>query len=233
MSIKKFTAEIVKIIDVSETAKEVHLKLSEPLDFWPGNFINVFFDINGEMIRRAYSISSSCQVHDIVTLTIRLSPKGTVTPTFWAKDMLGQKVELMGPLGLNTVDKMKHQKIYLFAFGVGVGVVKSIADYFANIKTVEHLTIMTGSRSENEMIYKDYFNNLALKSPSISVNHVVSNINMGSTIPKGYIQDFIGDLDFNHSDVYVCGQEVACSDLIKKVEAANPIDCSHFIEAFH
>ena len=233
MSIKKFTAEIIKITNLSETAKELTLRLSGDLEFSPGNFVNVFFTVNGEVVRRAYSISSSCQNQNEITLSVRLSPKGLVTPTFWQEDKIGQKVDLMGPLGLNTADKMIHPKVYLFAFGVGAGVVKSIADYFANIKPVEHLTIMTGSRSENEMLYKDYFNHLAENNPNISVKHVVSQLGPDSILPKGYIQDYISDLDFNHSDIYVCGQEVACSDLVKKVNLTNPLDCSFYIEAFH
>ena len=196
-------------------------------------FVNIFFDINGEKVRRAYSISSPSSERDSITLTVRLSPEGVVTPVFWSKDMVGQKVELMGPLGLNTVDKMKHEKVYLFAFGIGVGVVKSIADYFSNVKKIEYLTIMTGSRSESEMLYKDYFNNLVFNSKNIFVKHVVSKINERSNVPEGYIQDHIDGFDFNNSDVYVCGQEIACSDLVKKIKSMNPSDCNFFIEAFH
>ena len=234
MSIKKVTGQITNIVDLSETAKEVHISLSEPLDFLPGSFVNVFMDIGGEKVRRAYSISSSLNNQKEITITVRLSPNGTMTPLFWNNNIsIGHNVDLMGPLGLNTVDKMNHEKVYLFAFGVGAGVVKSIADYFANIKKVEHLTIFTGSRSEDEILYKDYFNGLMENSKNILVKHVVSQLPEGSAIPKGYIQDHIEGLDFNNSDVYVCGQEVACNALVEKVKSTNPTDCSFFVEAFH
>lgn len=233
MNIKKFTGEIKNIIDLSETAKEVHIALSEPIDFLSGAFVNIFMDINGEKTRRAYSISSSSSSRGEITLSIRLSPKGLVTPLFWSKDMIGHTVELMGPLGLNTVDKMKHDRVYLFAFGVGAGVVKSVADYFANIKKVGSLVIITGSRSEEEILYKEYFNDLSKNSENISVTHVVSQLPEGATLPKGYIQDHIDGFDFNNSDVYVCGQEKACDELVQKVKLTNPDDCSFFIEGFH
>jgi NAD(P)H-flavin reductase len=232
MSIKRFKGEIIKVVDLSKTAKEIIIKLSEPIDFNSGSFVNIFMDVNGENLRRAYSISSSSINHDFITLTMRLSPSGIMTPFFWSKDMTGQTLELMGPMGFNTVDKMLKDKIYLFAFGVGVGVVKSISDYFTAIKKVEHLTIFTGSRSEEEIIYKEYFDTLS-NNKNVSIKYIVSNPNAGSNISKGYIQDFIGDLDFNNSDVYVCGQEVACSDLIAKVKKMETKDCNFFIEAFH
>ncbi len=233
MNIKKVTGQITKVVDLSKTTKEVYVKLSEPVEFLPGGFFNVFLDINGEVVRKAFSISSSVNDNELITFTIRLSPQGTLTPYLWSHDILGTRIELMGPLGLNTVDKMHHEKIYLFAFGVGVGVVKSIADYFSNIKKVKSLTVITGSRSEEEILYKEYFASLAENSENISILNVVSNREEGSTVPKGYIQDYIDNFDFNESDVYVCGQEKACSDLVAKVSFMNPKDCSFFIESFH
>lgn len=233
MNIKKFTGKINNVIDLSKTAKEISITLSPPIDFLSGSFVNVFININGEKVRRAYSISSSSNIKDNITLTIRLSPTGLMTPLFWNKDIIGEEIEMMGPLGLNTVDKMKQDKIYLFAFGVGAGVVKSIADYFYNIRKVENLTIITGSKSEDEILYKDYFNSLSRNSENVFVDHIVSKAQEGSNVKKGYIQDYIDKFDFNNSDVYVCGQEKACTDLVEKIKSLNPNNCNYFVEGFH
>ncbi|HAS80927.1 MAG: Oxidoreductase FAD/NAD(P)-binding domain protein [Candidatus Nomurabacteria bacterium GW2011_GWE1_32_28] len=233
MNIKKITGKINNVVDLSKTAKEISINLSEPIDFISGSFMNVFIDINGEKVRRAYSISSSSLENKNITFTIRLSPVGLLTPLFWKKDMIGEDIEMMGPLGLNTVDKMKQDKIYLFAFGVGAGVVKSIASYFFNQKNIKSLTILTGSKSEDEILYKDYFNSLSLGSGNVFVDHIVSRTREGSTIKKGYIQDYINEFDFNNSDVYVCGKEKACNDLVEKIKLMNPSDCNYFIEGFH
>ena len=233
MNIKKFNGEISYIIDLSGTAKEIGIKLSEPIDFNSGSFMNIFFNVNGEKVRRAYSISSPSNNHNSITLSIRRSLTGLISPMFWNRDMIGQEIELMGPLGLNTVDKMHNDRIYLFAFGVGVGVIKSVSDYFVNIKKVKNLTIITGSRSEDEILYKNYFNNLEKNYKNISVKHIVSKPSEGSGVYKGYIQDHIKGLDFNNSDVYICGQEKACNELVQKIKSTDPIDCNFFIEGFH
>lgn len=232
MKIKNFTGEITQVIDLSETAKEVYLTLSEPLDFPAGSFVNVFMDIDGKKVRRAYSISSSENNKDKISLTLRLTPTGVMTPLFWRDNLVGQSVELMGPLGLNTVDKMNSNKVFLFAFGVGAGVVKSIADHFSR-KDLESLTIITGSKHEKDILYKDYFDRLSDDFKNISVKHVVSRGDFEPTLSRGYIQDFIGDFDFNNSDVYVCGQEKACEDLVEKVKTKEPINCNFFVEGFH
>lgn len=233
MNIKKFTGIITNIIDLSKTAKEVHIKLSEPMDFIPGSFVNIFMDIGGEKVRRAYSIASCSNDCMSIALAIRLSPSGAMTKIFWSEDMKGKAIDLMGPLGLNTVDKMNHQKIYLFAFGIGAGVVKSMAHYFSEIKNISQLVIMTGSRTKDEIIYKDYFNSLAYDFENIKTVHVVSGYRQDLKIPKGYIQNHISEYDFNNSDIYACGQEKACEDLVYKIKSMDPQNCNFFIEAFH
>jgi len=231
--IKKLTGKITSITDISNTAKEIGIALPEPLNFIPGSFVNVFINISGEKIRRAYSISSSSNNQQDITITVRLSPAGTVTPLFWKENMVGQTIEIMGPLGLNTADKMISNKKFLFAFGVGAGVVKSLADYFSTVNKVDSLTITTGSRREDEILYKEYFDNLAHTSQNTTIIHVVSEVQEGSQNLKGYIQDHIDAFDFNNSDIYVCGQERACNELVAKVSSMNPTGCNFFIEAFH
>ena len=74
---------------------------------------------------------------------------------------------------------------------------------------------------------------MSLDSENVFVDHIVSRIREGSSIKKGYIQDYINEFDFNNSDVYVCGQEKACNDLVEKIKSANPNNCNYFIEGFH
>jgi NAD(P)H-flavin reductase len=233
MKIQKLTGVIKEILDLSPTAKEVLINFQEPFDFIAGSFVTIFMDIDGEKVRRAYSISSSDTEKRSITLSIRLSPKGKMTPLFWNANLIGQKIELMGPLGLNTADKMNKSSLYLFGFGIGAGVVKSLADHFSKKESVDTLVIMTGSRSEEEILYKNYFDTLAQSSPKIKIEYIVSQTQDNSNFKKGYIQNYLEDFDFNNSDVYVCGQEKACNELVEKVKKHNPINCDFFIEGFH
>ncbi len=233
MSIKKISGTITKIVDLSQTAKEVTIAPSNELHFIAGSFVNLFMDIDGKIVRRAYSISSSDRTHDTFTLSIRRSLQGTMTPLFWKKDQTGVTVELMGPLGINTADKMRSKNICLFAFGVGAGVVKSLLDHFAKSTNVSRIIVMTGSRSVEEILYKDYFDRMAEKYAHIEVTYVVSQPELPDVFKKGYIQDHIKNINFNNADVYACGQEVACEALVAKIREGSPLNCHFFIEAFH
>lgn len=233
MNIKQIPGTIRKISNLSATAKEVTIDLTAPLGFTAGSFVNVFMDIGGERVRRAYSIASTMSEQQRISIAVRLSPDGTMSPSFWKNNLVGTKLDIMGPLGLNTADKMSRAKIYLFAFGIGAGVVKSLADHFSKSDQSREIVIMTGSRSEEEILYKDYFDALATEHKNVKVTYIVSKPSETSSFKKGYIQNNIEGFNFNKSDVYVCGQEAACNQLVEKIKETNPTDCDFFIEGFH
>ncbi len=217
--------------DLSPTAREYTIQPSEPMPFVAGSFVNMFVEDGGENIRRAFSMSSSDTSTDAFTLTIRLSPGGKLTPLMWNKDFTGREVKLMGPLGLNTANKMTSRKVFLFGFGVGAGVVKSLADHFIRRSNKPALTIVTGNRSVEEILHQDYFDSIA-ENDNVTVQYVVSDKNQNQ-YPVGYIQDHLTDYDFSDSDVYVCGQTVACDALVATVTTTNPTNCNFFVEDFH
>lgn len=233
MSIKKMTGTIKSVIDLSNTAKEVAIALPENLNFQPGSFVNIFMNINGQVVRRAFSISSFDTVQNEISISVRLSPNGLMSPVFWQKDLCGEIIELMGPLGLNTADKMNAGKICLFGFGIGAGVIKSLLDHFVHQEKVKQIILMTGSRSEEDILHKAYFDNIALGNQRVTVRHVISQPSVQGIFREGYIQDHIESVDFNDTDVYVCGQQIACDQLVEKINAQNPSNCTFFIEAFH
>jgi phenol hydroxylase P5 protein len=233
IKIKRLKGTITKVIELSPTAREYVLTLSEPMPFKAGAFVNFFFSNEGSTIRRAFSISSTDTEHNIISLSIRLSPKGLLTPILWEKDYTGLEVDIMGPMGLNTSDKMKSDTVYLCGFGIGAGVVKSLADDIARRDTLKSLTIMTGNRGTDELLHKDYFDALAASNPKVKVVYVVSQADPEGVYPVGYIQNHVSDYDFTNSDVYTCGQTIACTALVEAVKQQPSEGCAFFVEDFH
>lgn len=231
--IKKMPAVISHINDLSTTAREVEITLPEPIGFTAGCFVNVFIEKNGEKLRRAFSVSSDESEQQKIKVSIRLNPTGAVTPLFWEDGIIGKAIEVMGPLGLNTAEKMNSKKIYLFGFGIGAGVVKSLASHFINKADVTNLTILTGNRSETEILHQDYFDKIKTEHKQVLVEYILSQPDANNIYKTGYIQNHLAEFDFNDSDVYVCGQTAACEALIKTVKEHNPTNCNFFIEDFH
>lgn len=233
MSIQIREGVISKITDLTRTAKEVTITLTDALLCPPGSFVNFFIEINGTPIRRAYSVVNANAEQKTITLAIRHTLNGMVTPEFWKDDIIGRKVRVMGPLGLNTADRLSHATVHLFAYGIGAGVIKAIAEHSLQNPTVTAITITTGSRNEEDIVYKTYFDEIRENNPHVTVKYVISDPLDPNYPYKGYVQDHLENLIFNDSDIYMCGQEKACDALLKKIKAINPQNTSFFVEAFH
>lgn len=232
MSISTINGKIKHIKDLSPSAREITFSLDAPLYFKPGSFVNVFTHINGEKVRRAYSLSSDPSNAHEISLSIRRAQTGTMSPIFWHDDIYDKEFTFMGPLGVNTSDKITHKKIFLFAYGIGISVVKSILFDVLERPGIEEIVLVTGNRDETELLYKEYLDTLVSDHPYFHVRYVLSKP-ADDTYPHiGYIQDHIEDLEFSASDSYVCGPTKACESLIAAIEAKHPIDYAIHVEKF-
>jgi ring-1,2-phenylacetyl-CoA epoxidase subunit PaaE len=231
-TIKQMKATISSVRDLSPSAREYSITPVEHMPFTAGAFVNLFVEHEGKTIRRAFSISSSDIAVGSFTLSVRLSLQGVLTPLLWSTDFTGREIKIMGPLGLNTADKITGSKVFLFGFGIGAGVIKSLADTISRRHDLQSLTIVTGNRSIEEILHKDYFDELARSNDAVSVSYIVSDPHQ-TIYPRGYIQENLEGYDFSNADVYMCGQNSACTALKEAIEKTNPHACNFFVEDFH
>lgn len=119
MNIVTLEGVIARITPLSDTAREVVISFQEPLVCLPGSFVNVFMDVTGTSTRRAYSVVATDSAAKTLTLAIRRAVGGTMSPEFWEDDIVGRKVRIMGPMGLNTADKLTKPTLHLVAYGIG------------------------------------------------------------------------------------------------------------------
>ncbi len=232
MTIKKLNATIERVRPLSPSAREFTLALSDDLEFLPGAFVNVFADIEGVRVRRAYSLSSVPDDPRRASISVRHSNNGVMSGFLWKDDIVGTTLEIQGPLGLNTVDKITKDKVFLFAFGIGVSVIKPLAEYLAR-DPKRTLVIALSHRSEDELLYGDTFTELTERFPNVSVRTVFSRPTDDETMRTGYLYDHLDGYDFNNASVYICGQEAACKAMVETIMAERPVGCECFVEGFH
>lgn len=233
-AIKKIGGRIAGVADLSPTAREVWVALDGDLPFDPGAFVNVFAEVGGETLRRAYTISSDGADPREIALTVRKVTGGRLSPIFWAPDAVGRAVEIMGPLGKNTASRMRGRKVRLFGFGVGVSAVKAMAHRFAGDPRCEDLAIATGSRAEDEVLYRDFFLRLRAARPdAVREPRFVVSAPADAAYPRrGHLQDHLDGIDFDGADVLVCGQRAACDALVAAIESRAPRDLNLLVESF-
>lgn len=232
MTLTRMQATVVEVTDLSDRAREVTLALPRPLGFLSGAFVNVFIPHEGVQARRAYSISSSPMVQDSIALTIRRTLPTSPSNVFWQPDIIGRSFEIMGPLGLNTIDHVTRDRVYLVGFGIGVSVVKGMLHGLLERKEVKDIWVITGSRSEDEVLYKELFETESTKDTRVHTRFVISRPESDSYPYTGYVQEHLSDFDFTDATVYLCGQSKACEAVQADIEKRHPYGVEFLLEAF-
>lgn len=232
MSIRVLPAHISRIADLSPTAREVVLTLPEPLGFTAGAFVNVFMENHGKKDRRAYSISSSPTKQSEIALSIRKGSEAGMSERFWDADIGSVPLEIMGPLGHHTADKITHSRVFLFAFGIGISPLKGILHELLERSGVTEIHIYTASKTEDEILYREFLENVCANDARVTCTFVVSSP-VSNTYPyPGYITDYIKDCSFADSTVYICGRVGACTALQEAIEAQSPKPPEFLVEDF-
>ena len=214
----KIRATITEIIDETPTTKTFSLKAKEGYHlpfFYAGQYISVKFFIDGKWVTRPFSISSApmeAEREGILQITLRKKPGGYVTSYVWDNWKVGSEVVLDGAFGDNYWSSIRDAAhVVAIAGGSGVTAYRSIAKDMADTGRPKKLTILYGSRNQDDVIFFDELNQIAAASNgSIEVYHILSEPKEGWVGETGFISaDVIKKLVPDWADVsyYMSGPQ--------------------------
>lgn len=224
----------LKVIDVRrETSDSVSIAFEVPEDhqkdylFLPGQYLTLRAMINGEDVRRSYSICSSPDSGEVRVAVKRL-PDGVFST--YANDQLkpGDTIDVMTPMG-NFVARCsaENEKTYVaFAAGSGITPVMSIMQSVLEKEPKSSFYLFYGNRASNSIIFKEAIEDLKDQyMDRLEVHHVLSREDQGSDLMKGRIDKdrvkaFAGrffDLK-KVDDFFVCGPEGMIHDVTEALE---------------
>jgi NAD(P)H-flavin reductase len=104
----------------------------------------------------------------------------------------------------------------------------------AKRKNIEEIFIINGNRNKKEILYQDFFEKIILKNKKkIILKNVLSRPKNLKYVHKGYIQENISEYNFDNSDIFICGREKHCENLISEIKKKNPENVKFLVEAFH
>lgn len=185
----------LKIIDIRrETADTVSIAFSIPdsltqdYQFLPGQYLTFKREIDGEEVRRSYSICSSEE--ETLRVAVKKVPKGRFS-TF-ANEVLqpGDELEVMTPMGrFTTPIDAQHQKQYVaFCAGSGITPILSILKTVLQKEPRSQFTLFYGNKNFDSIIFREEIEALKNKYLGrLSVHHVLSRERLGSPLFTGRI----------------------------------------------
>jgi ring-1,2-phenylacetyl-CoA epoxidase subunit PaaE len=135
---------------------DVPAALADQFHYIQGQHLTLRVQINGEDIRRSYSICSAVQ-DQTLRIAIKRVPGGVFSN--WANDMLkpGCSVELMPPSGHFNVPLAPEQRKHYVAFAAGSGITPVFSIVKTTLMTEPHsqVTLVYGNRSSSSVIFKE------------------------------------------------------------------------------
>ena len=208
-----------------------------PLDFIPGQFIQVHFTYaDGTAAKRSYSLATlhdhAMAPGDAVEIAVSYVAGGSATSLFEGLE-IGSHLDASGPYGRFCLMPGDANKRYLF-IGTGTGV----TPYRAMLPLLEKLipergieiVLLFGARTPDELLYGDDFRAFADAHPQFRFVPCFSRELPADPHPDvrhGYVQQFLGEFAPNpDTDIaYLCGNPNmvdACFEALKQAGLSIP-----------
>lgn len=146
--------------------------------FQAGQYLNVFLDIRGMQVNRAYSISSSPKdaLEGFYELTVKAVNGGLVSAYILDHWKEGDEVEVSGPSGYFTYSPIRDAKTVIgVAGGSGITPFLSMARSIVNGDEDFNLVLLYGSRKADGILYRAEFDRLEAADGRVKVVHVLSD----------------------------------------------------------
>ncbi len=203
-----------KVIDHGEAGAKTYLMRSAdggPLAYFrAGQYLSLKLAIGESALTRPYSISSSPKdaLEGVISVTVKKNPGGFAAEHILDEFKEGDKVLSSGPQGNFYYEPLRDpEHIVALAGGSGITPFLSMAQAIADGTEDFDLTILFGSRTKEQILFKDELEELAAKCGKIHVVHVLSD-EEAEGFEHGFITaDLIKKYAKEPYSVFVCGPE--------------------------
>lgn len=179
---KFHTLKIIDIVretaDAVSVAFEVPDNLKQEYIYKQGQYLTLKFFVNGEELRRSYSICSSPVEENELRVAIKKVKDGRMSSYINDKIKVGDSMEVMIPMGnFYTELNPAHKKNYvLFAGGSGITPMLSILKTALKLEPNSTVTLFYGNNDEASTIFKKQIDTIAANNPErLKVYHILCN----------------------------------------------------------
>lgn len=202
----------------------------QPLDFVPGQFIQVHFRYaDGTPAKRSYSLAT---IHDhalgpreAVEIAVSYVPGGAATALFEGLPE-GGHVEASGPFGrFCLMPGDRNARYLLIATGTGVTPYRSMLPQLRSLMAERgvEVVLLQGARTPAELLYGDEFRAFADALPGFRYVPCLSRelpLDPHPDVRHGYVQQHLGEFapDAARDVAYLCGNPDmvdACFEALK------------------
>lgn len=147
--------------DAISMAFDVPAALEETFRFKQGQFLTLRTTIDGEEVRRSYSICSGIEDGEM-RVAIKRVPGGVFSTYANEQLKVGDSIEVMPPLGnfYTDLDPSRNGNYLLVAAGSGITPILSIAKTTLAAEPNSQVTVLFGNRATSSTMFRDQLTDL-------------------------------------------------------------------------
>lgn len=185
--------------------------------FHHGQYVTLKLSVNGEELRRSYSICSSPLDPGHFRIAVKKVPNGRASTQLVEKLKAGMTIEVMPPMGNFTtaLDPAKERHFVAFAAGSGITPILSILKTVLRTEPRSRFTLFYGNTDVDRIIFRQRLEELkAQHGARLDVLHILSKgqdedrlFNGRITTEKAVelVKRFVTDARTN--EYFICGPE--------------------------
>ena len=202
--------------DCVSVSFEVPESMREEYAFIQGQHLTLKTTLNGEEVRRSYSLCTGPNEGDL-RVAIKKVAGGQFSTFANERLQAGDLLDVMTPMGSfhTSLDPVQRKHYVAFAAGSGITPVISIMKATLETEPQSHFTLFYGNRSTESIIFRDQIEDLKNRYLlRLSVHHILSQEDPGSELFHGRIDtekcEAFCSLLIDPSDVdefFLCGPE--------------------------
>ena len=187
---------------LSETSFALRVTLDKPINFLPGQYVNV--TVPGTEKHRSYSFSSAPGVSE-GTFLIRNLPGGVMSGYLGEHAQPGDAVTLTGPMGAFYLRPIERPQLWL-AGGTGLAPFLSMLEQVADQGSDHPIVLYYAVTRAADLVELDRVQKLADKIGDVTVITILAAAE-DEHARKGFVTDHVTveDLNAGDCDVYLCG----------------------------
>jgi ring-1,2-phenylacetyl-CoA epoxidase subunit PaaE len=173
-------AEIVR-----ETDDALSLVLRDPggrelPPIHPGQFFTLLIELDGQTLRRAYSVSSDCRERERVAITIKRVAGGRVSNYLNDHAVPGMRMKVLGPSGefgcTPEPARAQPRKLVLIAGGSGITPMMALLRTLPELEPDCEIALIYANRRREDVIFAEALDELARRhAPRLTIHHILEH----------------------------------------------------------
>jgi CDP-4-dehydro-6-deoxyglucose reductase/ferredoxin-NAD(P)+ reductase (naphthalene dioxygenase ferredoxin-specific) len=203
LPVRRLTAQVTNIEQVSPLIKRLYLWPEEPLQFAAGQFARLKF---ADLPARAYSMANM-PGEEVLEFHIRLIPGGRVSAFIDQELKVGDSVQVEGPYGSAHLKPDDNSPLVLVAGSSGLAPAKSIVQTALEGRPERRVHLYFGVRNEAHVYAEPELQLLVSRYPNLQIDTVLSEPEGTTGRRTGNLADVVlQDLDAHRgAQFYVAG----------------------------